>query len=113
MGYNTPEDATMNVTYLGFGADDLHHDSVRHYRGTGLQWQTRYLEPSPIARSTASASDLRRVGPDRQLGQERRQLAECNQITNHTYTSINRFELGRCMPTILRNDDYITINSVE
>ena len=58
MGYNTPEDAAKNVTYLPFGAEDLHHayyptvspvgaggyfwvffDSVRHYGGTGLQRQ--------------------------------------------------------------------------
>jgi hypothetical protein len=58
MGYDTPEDATKNATYLPFGAEDLHHayyptvspvgaggyfwvffDSVRHYGGTGLQRQ--------------------------------------------------------------------------
>jgi hypothetical protein len=58
MGYNTPEDATKNVTYLPFAAEDLHHayyptvspvgaggyfwvffDSVRHYGGLGLQRQ--------------------------------------------------------------------------
>lgn len=58
MGYNTPEDAAQNVTYLPFGADDLHHayyptvspvaaggyfwvffDSVRNYGNFGLQRQ--------------------------------------------------------------------------
>jgi hypothetical protein len=58
MGYNTPDDAAKNVTYLPFGAEDLHHayyptvspvgaggyfwvffDSVRHYGGTGMQRQ--------------------------------------------------------------------------
>jgi len=58
MGYNTPEEAAANTTYLPFGAEDLHHtyyptvspvgaggffwvffDSVRHYGGTGLQRQ--------------------------------------------------------------------------
>ena len=58
MGYNTPEDAAQNVTYLPFGADDVHHsyyptvspvaaggyfwvffDSVRHYGNLGLQRQ--------------------------------------------------------------------------
>ena len=58
MGYNMPEDAAKNATYLPFGAEDLHHayyptvspvgaggyfwvffDSVRHYGGTGLQRQ--------------------------------------------------------------------------
>jgi hypothetical protein len=58
MGFNTPEDAANNMTYLPFGADDLHHayyptvspvgadgyfwvffDSVRHYGGLGVQRQ--------------------------------------------------------------------------
>ena len=58
MGYHTPQDATQNMTYLPFGADDLHHayyptvspvaaggyfwvffDSVRHYGNLGLQRQ--------------------------------------------------------------------------
>jgi hypothetical protein len=58
MGYNTPADAANNMTYLPFGAEDLHHayyptvspvgaggyfwvffDSVRHYGNTGLQRQ--------------------------------------------------------------------------
>jgi hypothetical protein len=58
MGFNTPEDAASNTTYLPFGAEDLHHayyptvspvgaggyfwvffDSVRHYGGFGLQRQ--------------------------------------------------------------------------
>jgi hypothetical protein len=58
MGYNTPDDAAKNTTYLPFGMDDLHHsyyptvspvaaggyfwvffDSVRHYGGLGLQRQ--------------------------------------------------------------------------
>ncbi|MET0391070.1 MAG: dickkopf-related protein [Polyangiales bacterium] len=58
MGFNTPEDAVSNTTYLPFGAEDLHHayyptvspvgaggyfwvffDSVRHYGVFGLQRQ--------------------------------------------------------------------------
>ena len=58
MGYNTPADAAQNVTYLPFGADDVHHayyptvspvaaggyfwvffDSIRNYGNLGLQRQ--------------------------------------------------------------------------
>jgi hypothetical protein len=58
MGYDKPEDAASNKTYLPFGAEDLHHayyptvspvgaggyfwvffDSVRHYGVLGLQRQ--------------------------------------------------------------------------
>ena len=58
MGYNTPADAEKNVSYLPFGAEDLHHcyyptvspvasggyfwvffDSIRHYGRLGLQRQ--------------------------------------------------------------------------
>ena len=58
MGYNAPEDAAKNTTYLPFGADDLHHsyyptvspvasggyfwvffDSIRNYGRLGLQRQ--------------------------------------------------------------------------
>ena len=58
MGYNTPADAEKGVTYLPFGAEDLHHtyyptvspvasggyfwvffDSIRHYGRLGLQRQ--------------------------------------------------------------------------
>jgi hypothetical protein len=58
MGYNTPQDALQNVTYLPFGVDDLHHayyptvspvaaggyfwvffDSIRNYGNLGLQRQ--------------------------------------------------------------------------
>lgn len=58
MGFNTPDDAASGMTYLPFGAEDLHHayyptvspvgaggyfwvffDSVRHYGSLGLQRQ--------------------------------------------------------------------------